>query len=179
VNAPKLPRRKVLKAAIALGALGALGSAVGVVRGGGYDVRGEVRAKLRGLDPGQYVLVQHLARRVCAPDAPGVLTPDEADVAGFVDGYVATMPTRMRRDLGRFFTLIEQLAPAGIGLWSRFTRLTPAEQDRVLESLERHSVELLRGGFEGLKALLFMGYWRDERTWSLLDYDGPTVPAVE
>jgi hypothetical protein len=35
----------------------------------------------------------------------------------------------------------------------------------------------MRGGFEGLKALLFMGYYRDARTWRVIGYDGPRVEA--
>ncbi len=174
---PRLPRRKVLKAALAFGVLGAAGSVVAVVRSRGYEVPEGVRSKLVGLEAWQYVVVQHLARRVCAADEPGVVTPDETDVAGFVDAYVANMAPRMRRDLGRFFGVIEQLAPAGLGMSSRFTRLEPRDQDRVLASLESSSSDLLRGGFEGLKALLFMGYYRDARTWSLIGYDGPRVEA--
>lgn len=174
---PRLPRRKVLKAALAFGVLGATGSVVALVRSRGYEVAEEVRAKLVGLEPWQYVVVQHLARRVCAADEPGVVTPDEADVAGFVDGYVANMAPRMRRDLGRFLGVIEQLAPAGLAMGSRFSRLGAADQDRVLASLESSSSDLMRGGFEGLKALLFMGYYRDARTWRVIGYDGPRVSA--
>jgi Gluconate 2-dehydrogenase subunit 3 len=167
----------VLKAAVALGVLGVAGSIVAVVRTRGYALDGEVRARLLALEPWQYIVVQQLARRVCAADQPGVVTPDETDVAGFVDGYVAKMPARMARDLGRFLGVIEQLAPAGIGKASRFTRLDEADQDRVLASLAKHSSELLRGGFEGVKALLFMGYYRDARTWGILGYEGPRVDA--
>lgn len=119
VKLPRLPRRKVLKAAIAFGVLGATGSVVALVRSRGYEVPDGVRTKLVGLEAWQYVVVQHLARRVCAADEPGVVTPDEADVAGFVDGYVANMAPRMRRDLGRFLGVIEQLAPAGLAMASR------------------------------------------------------------
>jgi hypothetical protein len=167
----------VLKAALAFGVLGVTGSVVALVRSRGYEVPEGVRFKLVGLEAWQYVVVQHLARRVCAADEPGVVTPDETDVAGFVDGYVANMAPRMRRDLGRFLGVIEQLAPAGLAMTSRFTRLGPADQDRVLASLESSSSDLLRGGFEGLKALLFMGYYRDARTWRVIGYDGPRVDA--
>jgi hypothetical protein len=177
VKLPKLPRRKVLKAAIALGVLGATGSVVALVRSRGYEVADGVRIKLIGLEAWQYVVVQHLARRVCAADEPGVVTPDEVDVAGFVDGYVANMAPRMRRDLGRFLGVIEQLAPAGLAMTSRFTHLEAPDQDRVLGSLEASSSDLLRGGFEGLKSLLFMGYYRDARTWRVIGYDGPRVEA--
>jgi hypothetical protein len=170
-----LPRRKVLKAALVMGVLGVAGSVVAVVRMRGYELKDDVRAQLVALEPWQYIVVQHLARRVCAADEPGVVTPDDADVAGFVDRYVAGMPSRMARDLGRFLGVVEQLAPAGIGKTSRFTRLRAVEQDLVLASLENHTSELMRGGFEGIKALLFMGYYRDARTWGVLGYEGPRV----
>ena len=35
--------------------------------------------------------------------------------------------------------------------------------------------DLLRGAFDGLKSLVFMGYYRDPRTWRILGYDGPRV----
>lgn len=175
VALPRLPRRKVLKAALAFGVLGAAGSVIAVARSGGYDVRDEVRVRLVGLEPWQYVVVQHLARRVCASDERGAVSPDETDVAGFVDAYVATMPPRMRRDLGRFLGVIEQLAPVGVGMTSRFTRLGPHDQDEVLGYLESSVSDLVRGGFEGLKSLLFMGYYRDPRTWMMLGYRGPLI----
>ncbi len=81
----------------------------------------------------------------------------------------------LKRDLGRFLGYLEHLAPAAVGLGSRFSRLDAADQDRVLASLESSSSDLLRAGFEGLKSLVFMGYYRDPRTWSILGYDGPMV----
>jgi hypothetical protein len=67
------------------------------------------------------------------------------------------------------------MAPLGAGFASRFTRLPPESQDRVLAGLESSSVDLLRGAFDGLKSLVFMGYYRDPRTWAILRYDGPLV----
>lgn len=169
-------RRRLLKAGLAA-ALALSAAAVAAVRSSGYVVDGEVRAKLVALSGPEYVVVQALARRVCAADRSNgeVVTPDETDVAGFVDQYVAQMPKKMRRDLLRFLAYVEQLAPIAVGHPSRFTELAPSDQDRVLASLQASSIDLLRGGFEGVKALLFMGFYRDPRTWSILGYDGPTI----
>ena len=126
---------------------------------------------------GQLVVLTHLARRVCAADREGVVTSDEVDVVGFVDAYVARMPARTRRDLTLFLGLIEHVAPLRIGALRRFSRLPPADQDRVLAALESSPVSLfggrVRGAFAGLKALLFMGYYRDPRTWPAIGYPGP------
>jgi hypothetical protein len=97
------------------------------------------------------------------------------DVVGFVDGYVAHLPAAIRRDLQRAFAMLEHLAPFGAGFTSRFTRLEAGDQDKVLAALESSPVDLLRGAFDGLKALVFMGYYRDPRTWTIVAYDGPLV----
>jgi hypothetical protein len=130
----------------------------------------------------QWSVVEHAARRITAPDTPGadrgsvpVPTSDEVDVVGFFDGWVSRMPERVRRDLGRFLAYLEHVAPLALGHRARFTRLTPDEQDRVLASLEASSHDLLRAGFEGVKSLVFVGYYRDAGTWSIAGYDGPLV----
>jgi hypothetical protein len=85
------------------------------------------------------------------------------------------MPERLRRDLGRFLAYLEHVAPLAAGHSSRFTRLGPEAQDAVLASIEASRHDLLRAGFDGLKSLVFIGYYRDVRTWSLVGYDGPLV----
>jgi hypothetical protein len=136
---------------------------------------------LVALSPWQGAVVAHAARRIAAPDpAAGTAVPDadEADVVAFVDEWVGRMSPSTRRDLMRFLFYVEHLAPVAAGCFSRFTRLAPAAQDRVLASIESSSSSLLRAGFEGLKALVFLGYYRDPRTWSLLGYDGPGYKAA-
>lgn len=169
-----MPRRRLLGAAAAAVVLA--GSALAVVRTRGYGVGPGVR--LVGIPPWQFVVVEHAARRIAAPDREddaSIPSADSLGVAGFVDAWVARMPSRTRRDLGRFLAYLEHVAPLGVGFASRFTRLGPVAQDRVLESLESSSHDLLRAGFDGLKSLVFIGYYRDARTWGLLGYDGPLV----
>src|SRR5262245_10758211 len=111
-------------------------SAVAYVRTRGYAVPADRR--LAALAPWAFVVGQHLARRIPAPDRddPSIPTPDDTDVAGFVDAYVARMPAPLARDLKRAFAYVEHMAPLRSGLTSRFTRLGPAEQDRVLAAME-------------------------------------------
>jgi hypothetical protein len=163
--------------ALAGGALAGAAGAMGVVRTGGYVVPPLVAAQLEALSPWQYVVVTHVARRIAAPDRddPRIPTPDDVDVAGFIDSYVARLPPALRRDLLRAIGFVEHLAPLAVARTSRFTRLGPADQDRVLASLESSHQDLLRGAFDGLKSLVFMGYYRDVRTWRILSYDGPII----
>jgi hypothetical protein len=173
-TASRLTRRRVLQVGAAAALL--LSGVAGIVRTGGYTLPPGRRLLL--LTTWQFVVVQHAARRIAAPDNeddPSIPNPDDLDVAAFVDGWLTRMRPAMRRDFGRFLAYIEHLAPLRQGHASRFTRLGPKEQDDILAATEASSSELLRAGFDGLKALVFMGYYRDARTWAALGYDGPRV----
>ncbi len=168
----------MLKAALVTSAVVAAGSTLAVFRTRGYDLPPERARALVCLSPWQFIFVTHLARRIAAPDRPGdpaIPTTDEVDVAGFLDGYVARMPAPLRRDLFRAFAYVEHVAPLRLGLTGRFTRLALEDQDRVLAATESSGQDLLRGAFDGLKSLVFMGYYRDARTWKILGYEGPLV----
>lgn len=169
----KVTRRRLL--AYAGGALLAAGGAVAVVRTRGYAIAPEREARLVSLSVWQVVLLDHVARRITAPDAPGAPTAEDCDVVGFIDQYVARLAPGLRKDLGSLFAYVEHLAPLRAGFASRFTRLAPEEQDRVLAATEASDQDLLRGGFAGLKSLVFMGYYRDPRTWKILGYAGPWI----
>ena len=172
--ARKISRRRML--GIVGGGLLVAGGAVAFVRTRGYAIDPAREAKLYVLSAWQVIVLEHVARRIAAPDRPDdrtIPTPDEVDVVGYVDEYVARMSDPMRTDIGRLFAYVEHLAPIAAGFGSRFTRLAPDEQDRVLAKLEASDQDLLRGGFAGLKSLVFMGYYRDPRTWPILGYAGP------
>jgi hypothetical protein len=173
----RLTRRQLLRSgAIAAFAVLGAGAALSLLRTRGYAL--DPGRRLVAMSAWQFVVVQHAARRIVAPDRPddaSIPTADALDVAGFVDGWMARLPPPVRRDLGRFLGVIEHAAPLGAGFASRFTRLGPDAQDAVLASLEASSVDLLRAGFDGLKALVLMGFYRDARAWSVVGYDGPLV----
>lgn len=173
VQKTKLTRRRFF--AVVGGTVVAAGSVVAFFRTRGYDLPDST--KLVTLSAWQFIFLQHAARRIAAPDTgdPKIPTTDDVGVAGFIDSYVARLHPSKKRDLGRLFAYVEHLAPLRLKLSTRFTRLSPTDQDRVLASLESSEQDLLRGGFEGLKALVFMGYYRDPRTWKMLAYAGPMV----
>jgi hypothetical protein len=168
-------RRRLLEGSLAVVLL--VGGAVAAgLRTRDYSV--PAGRKLEVLAPWQWVVLRDAAARIAAPDEIGsALMPSagDLDVAGFVDGWLGRMNGRVVRDFARFMAYLEHFAPLACGLLPRFTKLTVSEQDRVLASLEASHSDLLRAGFEGLKALVFMGYYRDPRTWSTLGYDGPFV----
>jgi hypothetical protein len=176
---PRSPdRRRWRRRTLAFGALAALSGGVAWVRTGGYALDDATASRLVSLAPWQYVVVEHLARRIVAPDQPGDATIPSADdvgVASFLDAYLAGMRPSLRRDLLHMLGVVEHLAPFAAGHAHRFTELAPTAQDEVLRSLEASRFDLLRAGFDGLKSLVMMGYWRDARTWTLIGYPGPLV----
>ncbi|HXX67304.1 MAG TPA: gluconate 2-dehydrogenase subunit 3 family protein [Polyangiaceae bacterium] len=174
-NRKLLTRRRALEL-LGAGVVVGAGVVLAAVRTTGYAL--PATRRLAALADWQFVVVEQAARRIAAPDdgAEGhVPSPDEVDVAGFVDEWVSHMDRPVRRDLGRFLAYLEHVAPFGAGCVSRFTRLRAPEQDRVLRQLEGSKNDLLRAGFEGLKSLVFMGYYRSPRTWRLIGYDGPLL----
>jgi hypothetical protein len=82
----------------------------------------------------------------------------------------------MQRELRALLQLVEHGATVFRGAATRFTRMSPAEQDATLRDWERSSLTLRRRGFQGLRTLCFLGYWRDDRTWPLIGYTGPMLP---
>jgi hypothetical protein len=171
-----ISRRKWLRSVLVGGTLAALGGAVALFRTAGYEGLPVSAAALRVLTPWQYAVVRAVARRMVAADrAEGVPSPDEVGVAEFVDGYLVEMRPALRRDVFRLLRYIEQLAPLGSGYKSRFTDLSPNDQDEVLRDLEASRFDQLRAGFQAMKSLVMMGYYRDPRTFAILGYAGPLV----
>ena len=176
-------RRAWLKGMAVAASIAGVGGAVALVRTEGYELESGIRDRLRTLDPAQYIVVRALARRIVAPDvAPGLTaapSPDDVGVTDFVDGYLESMRPDLRRDFLRMLQFVEQLAPLGSGLLSRFSSLSAFDQDRVLASLEQSRVGQLRAGFQAIKSVIMLGYYRDPRTFRILGYGGPLLSGQE
>ncbi len=180
VGTHRMGRRKWLQSLIIGGSLGVFGGLVALVRTSGYSLDPAVRQQLRFLAPWEFLLVRDLARRLVAPDrSSGVVAPDEVGVAEFVDRYVSEMRPSLRVDLQRMLRFVEQLAPIRSGSLRRFTDLSAADQDAVLSALESIGIDHLRAGFQSIKGLIMMGYYRDPRTFRILGYGGPLIVAPE
>lgn len=173
-----MTRRRWLKAALALGAVSAASGVVAFLRTGDYEVAPEIAKKLVVFSPGEFVVAEAIASRIVAPDRPDdptIPTAREVGVALFMDGYLSGMRASMRRDLLRMLHYVEHVAPLASGFAHRFSSLSAEAQDEVLQGIASSRVTVLRAGFEGLKSLVMMGYYRDPRTWPILDYAGPTI----
>ena len=170
-----LTRRGFLRAGIAGTLL--LGGAAVVGRSlSGYHLDPAIARRLRVLSPKEYLVMQAVARRVLAADGDDAPSPDSVDVAGAVDTYVAKLPSAVQRDVRGLLQLVEHGSSLFRGHVARFTHLGAAEQDATLVDWQRSSLTVRRRGFQALRTLAFLGYWRDDRTWPLIGYSGPMLP---
>lgn len=170
-----LTRRGFLRAGLVGGVL--LGGAAIVGRSlSGYHLDAATAKRLRALSPKEYLVMQAVARRVLAPDAADAPSPDSVDVAGAVDAYVAKLPAAVQRDVRALLQLVEHGSSLFRGGATRFTHLSPEAQDAVLADWQRSSLTVRRRGFQALRTLAFLGYWRDDRTWPIIGYSGPMLP---
>jgi D-cysteine desulfhydrase len=170
-----LTRRGFLRAGIAGGVL--LGGAALVGRSlSGYHLDAATAKRLRALSPKEYLVMQAVARRVVAADGDDAPSPDSVDVAGAVDAYVAKLPSPVQRDVRALLQLVEHGSSLFRGGATRFSHMGAAEQDATLADWQRSSLTVRRRGFQALRTLAFLGYWRDDRTWPLIGYSGPMLP---
>lgn len=118
-------------------------------------------------------------RRLAARIVPETLELD-ADgrrrFADIIDEALADRPPAVRRQFATFLGVLDW-APA-LRYGRRFQALQPASQDTVLRWFEDCPISLLRKGFWGLKAMVFMGYYGQPETHRLIgyapDFDGRT-----
>lgn len=144
-----------------------VGAGLGALRTSGYSVPAEVKQKLAALEPWQFVVVEAFGRRM--------LAPHPISIGLYTDQYMRDLAATDRRDVGRFIAYLEHVAPLASGHAHRFTNLPPDAQDRVLEAVETSSVNLLRAGFQALKAMAMMAYFRRPGSWQEIGYSGPVV----
>ncbi|MCA1665576.1 MAG: gluconate 2-dehydrogenase subunit 3 family protein, partial [Myxococcales bacterium] len=171
-----LTRRGFLRAGIA-GTLLVGGAAVVGRSLSGYHLDATLAGRLRVLSPKEYLVMQAVARRVLAADGDDAPSPDSVDVAGAVDAYVAKLPSAVQRDVRGLLQLVEHGSSLFRGQVARFTHMAAAEQDATLADWQRSSLTVRRRGFQALRTLAFVGYWRDDRTWPLIGYSGPMLPT--
>lgn len=182
-----ISRRGFLKVGLAGGALlsGATVLGLGAI---GYSAPPRVAERLVHLSHKEYLVLRACVDRIVGPlPAPTLpldeyrvaTTADADDPALFLDGFLRFFDAPTRRELKGLLHLIEHStsifgSDAG-GRLRRFTGLTGEEQDQVLREWQSSSLTIRRQCFQGLRSLVFMGFYRDPRTFAALGYDGPTL----
>ena len=171
-----LSRRRFLIAGGLVGGALAAGSAL-LMRGGGDE---HYRSLLPGAMPvvlsmKELGVLSAFCDRALPPagdDDPG---PRVTRVAERVDKELTFHTPTMQSDVKSALLLLEH---GGVlhGQTTRFTRLSPDEQDSYLTRMGIEGNALERQVFANLKLLAVFFHYCDERTWKGIHYEGPFQP---
>lgn len=122
---------------------------------------------MKSLLPAEAAILRVLAARI-VPETGGL---DDAGMGRFlaiVDGALMDREPAVRRKLATFLGVLRRAPVLRYG--RPFEKLSAERQDAVLAWFEDCPVGLLRAGFWGLKAMVFMGYYGQPETNALIGY---------
>jgi len=108
-----------------------------------------------------------LAARI-VPETTELDTGGQARFFGIIDGALLDRDPSVRRQFGTFLNVLRWAPLARYG--GPLEKLSAERQDVVLRWFEDCPVSLLRKGFWGLKAMVFMGYYGQPETNDLVGY---------
>jgi hypothetical protein len=122
------------------------------------------------------ILTQIVERMVDTGDPAAPAVRDTRAVAT-IDGLVAGLDPAVSGQLPLALRLFEWGPLVFDFTFSRYTRMTPAEQDASLEAWMTSRLQIRRLAFAGLRNLALLGYWSQDETWPLIGYAGPLLGA--
>ena len=124
-------------------------------------------APVTPLDQRRWGTFLAVAARV-APPVAGLDGGGRERFAAIVGTALAGRAPALRRQFALFLTVLRWAPLLRFG--APFERLRPAAQDAVLRWFMDAPAAKLRGGFWGLRALVFMGYYGQPETWGTIAY---------
>lgn len=172
--APRTSRRRFLELGLWGGVVLGVGGLL-AYRTTGYRLPEPLASRLTTLSLKEAVILGAITDRILAQDRPGDPSAQDVDAVAFIDRFVARLGSDDRRDLGGLLQLVEHGLPWLQGHLRRFTRLSPEAQDELLEAMSSRLGATLAGGFDALRSLCVLAYYRDPRTWDTIGYDGPLL----
>jgi hypothetical protein len=166
-------RRRLLRTGLFGGALLALAAVVGRSLTGYELPPGAPRP--RTLSGKELIVLSAIVARIVAPDGPDAPAADGMRLAVWLDGYLAGLDPALLRDVRALLHFVEHGGPLFRLRGTRFSRMDAAEQDRTLAAFADSPLALRRQGLQALRALAFLAYYREDRTFAMLGYPGPMV----
>jgi hypothetical protein len=133
----------------------------------GSDAETGTMSVMRSLTDTQARFFETVAESV-TPEVASLDAAGRARMLAIVDDALHDRPPAVRRQLGAFLSLV-RLAPV-LRYARPFDRLEKGRRTAVLRWFESCPVGLLRQGFWGLKALVFMGYYGQPEHWAEIGY---------
>ena len=129
---------------------------------------------LKALTAEQYSILRAVAERLHPGEGP-IPSASQIGVADAVDDLLSSAHPGFAYDFGRALLAFESAAGHLVfdGRLAPFTRMTPEQQDKVLEGWREARSHLRRQIFHAMLGLCSAAYWGDPRTWPVMEYPGP------
>jgi hypothetical protein len=124
-------------------------------------------AEVARLSERHWVFLMCVAERI-VPAAGTLDAGGRASFTAIVAKALADRPRSIQRQLALFLDLV-RWAPL-LRYLAPFDRLAPQRQTAVLRWLLDAPLAKLRGGFWGLRALVYMGYYGQPEVWPSIGY---------
>ncbi len=161
-----LNRRAFLKAG--LGAAVTVSSVLTL----GCSSEAPVDSALKALSPSQQQLFQRFIAVLLPTQGTSLVPTESIPVLANIDHLFAGLDAKVLSDLSGATTLFEYGSVLLGGHFSRFTKLDDAGAIAYIDSWQNGN-SIQRGIVTTLKKMVYASYWRDEKTWASVDYDGP------
>jgi len=163
-----LNRRSFLKAGLILGA----GVSTGLSLGGCSSPVGSLPDGIQILSAKHLPMFEKLIS-VLLPVEGSILTPpDKVPVIANIDAMLGVMHASIREDVLVLFDLFEYSSIFSTQL-SRFSQLDNEDARTHIEACQSSSLFIQRAVVTAMKKFIYIGYWRDEKTWGPIEFDGP------
>ena len=165
----ELSRRGFLRAGAVVGTVLASG-VFGIKDALAADVK-ELPSSIRFLTPTEYRVMDKIREVFFAAEKYNMPTSVEIPVIENIDVMVGRLSKAVRSNIGLAVQVFEY--SPGYKL-KRFSSMSDEDARAYLEKWQT-GLSFQRGLVTTLKAVIGLGYWRDQRTWSSLEYDGPVT----
>lgn len=120
----------------------------------------------------EYQIFKAIADTIIPAGGANAKSASALGVADNLDKYMLTEPSRVQQDFKSAINLFEY-GPLLFDLkLTRFSRLTPDEQYRHMESWAYSSLNLRRTIFQAFKKSVMFAYYADPSTWPAIGYGG-------
>lgn len=162
-----LNRRAFLKGGLYLGA----GIASTLTLGGCSGSLPPVPSGIQHLSASQVATVERLIEVLLPVQGSGLTSTEQIPVLKNVDNMLGTMDESVRPDVLVLFDLFEY-GPLLSSNLSRFTKLSDEDAVNYIEDWQASGLFIQRAIMAAMKKFIYVSYWRDEGTWSAVEFDG-------
>jgi hypothetical protein len=132
--------------------------------------------RVAALTAPERALLLAIAPRIVPPAAD--LTPETREaMLALIDGTLASRTPAMRRQFRLFLRALRWL-PA-LRYLRPLDRLDGSRQDAALRWFQDHPIQLLRGGFWGVRTLVLLGYYGQPAHHASIGYSPPSDGNAE